>query len=833
MSAGEEPFQTPPEAESQSAPTQREGSRPRKQRMTPAVMEENQPESQTEPVPRPRSKFLSISRRSDSNNNTADSSDATFTTQNASGSESNEDQTGHPVRPPPRPPAPSAESVKRNSIYGRLNPAVKPSTSSVTATTLTASSSETSFSSIYEDLDELQTILTEENQPDVHVGDSSDPTVTSENATSSESKEDQVAGHPVRPPRRPPAPSAESVKRNSIYGRLTPTVKTVLMEENQPEVHTQYFPHNSTINNNTTFDSSDPTDNASNSEDQTDPRGLYRIRPPPRPPAPSAEAVTRNSLYGRLNSYPSVKPPEPSGTNRTTTLTANSSEESFSSIYGDLEPKVTDQNQADDAYKADVADATENGATDRLDPPVRPPPRPPAPSPEAVTRNSFYGRSNAAIKPQARSVKLRPQRPERPDRPFPPQRPPLPPLYCDRLRLETTLQPENDTDASQQSRSSSTSSVEQAIDHSHIYEDTLDFIGYPQDTYNANVPTSPPAAPELQQPDVFDSPSGRELSPTQQRPPTPPSFSPLLLLPSASTDPTYSEIPSPIYVEILPDESEEMHITSLLRWLRKMSKTDCMAPSLYGLSIDEELRSFNQRAVNVTKALRLYNHLMIKRKDNLKNIISEFRSICGTLDKIQKKNKTMSIAGGTTGAVGGMTAVMGIALAPATIGASLVATLVGAGMVASAGAMGAHAAKANKKIVDRTTVEKLLYDYKANVVDLELCLHFILVGMNEQRRHDIARLHRAGAEPDAVKMAHRSEAVYRYNTKNSRATSTPNTSEKLLLAFVKEMDQYFTDRDVTLRKSTKSKFSGRVCLLAENLQDELDYLNDMWGIFSS
>lgn len=372
--------------------------------------------------------------------------------------------------------------------------------------------------------------------------------------------------------------------------------------------------------------------------------------------------------------------------------------------------------------------------------------------------------------------------------------------------------------------------MEQAPDHhSHLYEDTLDFA----ETYSANEDLTGPAVVPVQQPDLFDSPLGCELSPPQNRPPTPPSFSPLLLLPSEGTNSSYSEVESPIYLEILPDESEEKDITSLLRWLRKMSKTDCMAPSLYGLSIDEEMRSFNQRAVNVTKALRLYNRLMIKRKDNLKNILTEFKSICGTLDKIQKKNRTMSIAGGTTGAVGGMTAVMGIALAPATIGASLVATLVGAGMVASAGAMGAHAAKANKKIVDRVTVEKLLHDYKMNIIDLELCLHFILIGMNELRRHDIARLNRAGAQPDAVKMAHRSEAVYRYNMKNSRATSIPNTSEKLLLAFIKEMDQYFTEKDVTLRKSTKSKFSGRVCLLAENLQDELDYLNDMWGIFSS
>lgn len=241
--------------------------------------------------------------------------------------------------------------------------------------------------------------------------------------------------------------------------------------------------------------------------------------------------------------------------------------------------------------------------------------------------------------------------------------------------------------------------------------------------------------------------------------------------------------------------------------------------------------------MNVQKALRLYNLLMMKRNESLRDLIAEFSSISGSLDKMQKKTKTMGIAGGTTGAVGGVTAVLGIALAPMTMGASLIATAVGAGMVASAGGMGAHAAKANKKIVNRMRVEKLVYDYKGNIVDLEQCLDFILSGMNELRRHDIARLQRAGAQPDALKMAHLSQSVIRNNMNNDRKASVAHTggmsSEKLLQAFAKEMDQYFTENEgQKLKKSNKSRFSGRVRLLAENLQDELDHLNRMWEMFS-
>lgn len=238
------------------------------------------------------------------------------------------------------------------------------------------------------------------------------------------------------------------------------------------------------------------------------------------------------------------------------------------------------------------------------------------------------------------------------------------------------------------------------------------------------------------------------------------------------------------------------------------------------------------------KALRLYNLLMMKRNEPLRDLIAEFTAISTGLDKMQKKSKTVDIAGGTTGAVGGVTAVLGIALAPVTMGTSLIATAVGVGMVASAGGLGAHSAKqAKKKIVNKMTMEKLVYNYKANVVDLEHCLGFVLSVMNELRRYDVPRLQRAGADMDALKTAHLSQFVVT-NCMDSCRTSPATrasgmSSERLLEGFAKEMDLYFSDKDgQKLKKSCKGRFSGRVQLLAENLQEELDHLNRMWETFS-
>lgn len=292
------------------------------------------------------------------------------------------------------------------------------------------------------------------------------------------------------------------------------------------------------------------------------------------------------------------------------------------------------------------------------------------------------------------------------------------------------------------------------------------------------------------------------------------------------------------------------------------SESDYLAPSLYGLSIEEEIRytgsmnylctltvasdwrekshmvcvflprTFQERAADLKKAVRLYSLLMMKRNESMRDILAEFSSISSSLDKMQKTTKTMGIAGGTTGAVGGVTAVVGIALAPITMGTSLIATAVGAGMMVSAGGMGAHTAKqAKQKNVTRTAVQKLVDEYMLNIVDLEHCLDFILSLMSELRRHDLPRLQRAGVQADALKLAHLSQSVM--SSRNNFRKASGMSSERLLQVFAKELDQYFTEnKSQMLKKSCRSRFSGRVRLLVANLQDELDHLKSMWEMFS-
>lgn len=174
---------------------------------------------------------------------------------------------------------------------------------------------------------------------------------------------------------------------------------------------------------------------------------------------------------------------------------------------------------------------------------------------------------------------------------------------------------------------------------------------------------------------------------------------------------------------------------------------------------------------------------------------------------------------------------VGIVLAPVTMGASLIATAVGAGMIASAGGMGAHAAIVSKKMVTRMAVEKLVNDYMEGVADLERCLDYIIFTVMELRRHGIARLKSAGAHLDAVRMLYiLCDGKSNTDIHGGRAAQPGGTSsEKLLQAFTKEMDLYFTEKNgQKLKKSNKSIFSGKVCLLVDGLQEGLDHLIDMW-----
>ncbi|KAK5856594.1 hypothetical protein PBY51_008178 [Eleginops maclovinus] len=590
---------------------------------------------------------------------------------------------------------------------------------------------------------------------------------------------------------------------------------------------------------------SSPTSTIINSKNV--PQSAYEYSAAPKAPKPSSPNSTITSAFGVPQASEELGAPMPAVTD------GSQSEVKVKPVprpRSRIQPKSERNNDAvdpaDTSHTTDAVSSQLNGrpADLKTPRPVRPPP--PLSKNSRIPLATVYGDNHYMISQYEPNVRTSAVSPERKQSALRPARPP-PPCIDYARRSTMKLSSVSSTDKSPQS----THSYMRSIQPSPAVSDE-------------EFPDKPAIPPRLRASSPLCSKSMNETPPSQTRPPPPPPcFAPPPPPPPSidtDSDSMYSEIEHRPYLDVLPEDEEKItpdrptfryqrdiptscrqstedkeDILGMLRWLKRVSKSDCMAPSLYGLTIEEEIRSFDERAMHVKKALRLYNLLMMKRCDCMKSIITEFSSISNSLDKMQKKSKTMDIAGGTTGAVGGVTAVLGIAFAPMTMGASLIATAVGAGMVASAGGIGAHTAKTNnKKIVNRMTVEKLMYDYKGNVVDPELCLGFILSGMNELRRHDIARIQRAGAQTDALKVAHLAQTVFNMN--NDRRLSVQHTggmaSERLLLAFAKDIDLYFTEKEgQKLKKSIKSKFSGRVRLLAENLQEELKQMIRLWEKF--
>ncbi|XP_051905859.1 uncharacterized protein LOC127590382 [Hippocampus zosterae] len=380
----------------------------------------------------------------------------------------------------------------------------------------------------------------------------------------------------------------------------------------------------------------------------------------------------------------------------------------------------------------------------------------------------------------------------------------------------------------------------------------------PAAMYEREPPRPPPPRPPL--------PNNRQIS-VQQKSERGQGSLPrqdnIISLPCAD-EPLYMEIEEALYLEILPgndvtfqaqetsrpqigmqsqrdfkfnssqySNAQKQDIQELLEWMRTVSKASRLTPSLHELSKEEEIRVFNQRALNTKQALCLFHLLMTQRSQRLQGYILDFNSISDLLDKETKTTKTMGIAGGTTGAVGGVAAMVGIALAPATMGASLVVTAVGVGMVGVAGGMGVHASKPNKKIGDGSMIKKLVYDYKLHVADIEQCLDFVLCELTEVQRHDLVRLQQAGVPPDALTIADEMQSLLN-NIKNDRNAlyTRGMSSDRLLHVFAAEVDRYFKEKNgqKRLKKSAKGRLSERIQLLARNLEKELDYLNFVWKL---
>ncbi|XP_036793974.1 uncharacterized protein LOC110538018 isoform X2 [Oncorhynchus mykiss] len=365
---------------------------------------------------------------------------------------------------------------------------------------------------------------------------------------------------------------------------------------------------------------------------------------------------------------------------------------------------------------------------------------------------------------------------------------------------------------------------------------------------------SPPARPQLPPPPSFTPPP-----PPVNKPPLP--YRPTTIFHSESVYSEVSEVQDQLsYLEVLPDENtfqfnasssvdktqaapqfqpgqrcqnyqfnkEAEEFENLMRWMKTVGCWENMPPSFHGLSLEDETREFSQRCLYVKNGLCLFHCLLMKRSDTLRGHITELNDLAEKLDKVQKKTKTMSIAGGTTGVMGGVVAVVGIVLAPITMGASLIGTAVGAGMVASGTGMGIKATVDNKiNSVDRKRLEEVVQKYTAEIADVELCLCFIHSGMAELRRYNFHRLQHA--DPEALRIARVAEAVHPGCNKSQQLGMK---SKMILQGFAGDMDLYYTDKDgQRLKKGSETMFATRIRGVTQELQEELNELHQVWQTF--
>ncbi|XP_046872345.1 apolipoprotein L3-like isoform X2 [Hypomesus transpacificus] len=236
---------------------------------------------------------------------------------------------------------------------------------------------------------------------------------------------------------------------------------------------------------------------------------------------------------------------------------------------------------------------------------------------------------------------------------------------------------------------------------------------------------------------------------------------------------------------------------------------------------------YSAKAQRIYHALLLYEQLLNKNGESMKNNITELFSIADNLDKVSKGTKIAGITGGATSAVGGIAAVAGVVLSPFTFGASLALTAIGVGVATAGGVTGASAAIAHKVSVaqDRKKIETVLQDYRAHTDDLEACLKFINRGMGSLRMHSLTVL--TGVHTKAVRVA----KVVEVAGDTARAMDASSKASGMLNGFSLGMDLFYSNKDrQKLKKGLESKFAAKIRQVAGQLQyglNELVKVKDM------
>ncbi|XP_051555689.1 apolipoprotein L6-like isoform X2 [Myxocyprinus asiaticus] len=294
----------------------------------------------------------------------------------------------------------------------------------------------------------------------------------------------------------------------------------------------------------------------------------------------------------------------------------------------------------------------------------------------------------------------------------------------------------------------------------------------------------------------------------------------------------------------------EEDLDGLMDWWSTVEKWEDM-PKSENMTEKEEAKAFAVTAEKVQKGIRVFNKLFSERAEGLWQHVIDLHAIADGLDRFNKKTKIAQITGGSTSALGGVTTITGLALAPFTMGASLIVTAVGLGVAMAGGLTSASAgiSSAVNNSLDRKKVEHIVEDYQEKMDDLNKCMKFIKQGITNLRKFNLNKMKKRAYNRDfpcfdniyedgamagkailinANEIMRVVQVANAAGTTAARAVQIASVSTGVLTGLFVGMDIYFVAKDShELKKGAKSEFAAKIREVADQLHEGLVELNSI------
>ncbi|XP_035391890.1 apolipoprotein L1 isoform X3 [Electrophorus electricus] len=298
-------------------------------------------------------------------------------------------------------------------------------------------------------------------------------------------------------------------------------------------------------------------------------------------------------------------------------------------------------------------------------------------------------------------------------------------------------------------------------------------------------------------------------------------------------------------------KDEEKDPDDLMGWWSTVKQWEQVPKDEDNMTDKEEAKAFAVTAEKVQRGIHVFNQLFSAQAEGLWQHVIDLHSIADSLDRFNWRTKVAQITGGSTSAVGGLTTIAGLALAPVTMGTSLIITAVGLGVATAGGLTSASAGISNSvnNSLDRKKVERIVEDYQCKMADLNKCMNFIKQGIENLRRFNLLKIKRQtynrdfpglssiyedGAMASKAVLINANEIMRVVQIANvagstaARAVQVASMTTGVLTGLFVGMDVFFVAKDSQeLRKGAKSEFAAKIREVAEQLHQGLVQLNSI------